>query len=81
MEKCRLFSGSPEQMEVMEKCRLFSGSPEQMGTTCRIRAKIKRLAQNFGLVDLNDDRLQLLFNHIFNFDIYTLFILILGVRE
>ena len=57
----------------------FSGSPEQMGATCKTRAKIKGLEQIFGLVDLNDDRLQLLFNHIFNFDIYTLFIFILGV--
>ena len=59
----------------------FFGFPEQMGMTCKTRAKIKGLAQNFGLIYLNDDRLQLLFNHIFNFDIYTLFILILGVRE
>ena len=40
----------------MEKYRLFSGSPDQMETTCGTRAKIKGLAQNFGLIDLNDNR-------------------------
>ena len=42
--------------KLWRKCRLFSGSPEQMETTCGIRAKIKGLAQNFGLIDLNDNR-------------------------
>ena len=35
----------------------FSESPEQMETTCGIRAKTKKLAQIFGLFDLNDNRL------------------------
>ena len=62
----------------MEKMQAFFGIPGKGGTTYETRAKIKGLAQIFGLFDLNDNRLQLLFNHIFNFDIYTLFILILG---
>ena len=40
----------------MKKCRLFSDSPEQMDTTYKIQAKIKGGAQNFGLIDLNDNR-------------------------
>ena len=41
----------------------FWGIPGKGGATCKTRAKIKRLAQNFGLLDLNDNRLKFLFNH------------------
>ena len=41
----------------------FFGFLGKGGTTCKTRAKTKKLAQNFGLIYLNDDKLKFLFNY------------------